>query len=241
MQALAATASNIQWEGAYLDGYKIHPAARTGKTDQFAIQLTADAQANAESLKLMDRLKLAPMTQPHRVLEYLNIIARLRPADLTLVAARPDVVSIQPWFSPRKFCERQDQIVAGNLTGNETAAPGYLAWLAGKGFTDEQFAASGFVVDISDSGINDGTTTPNHFGLYAGGQTNAASRVVYSRLEGTPNSPSSLKGCDGHGTINAHIAGGFDAGTDFPFVDSSRVRLRPGGLSIRAAWSLSRL
>ncbi len=221
LQALAATASNIQWEGAYLDGYKIHPAARTGKTDQFAIQLTADAQANAESLKLMDRLKLAPMTQPHRVLEYLNIIARLRPADLTLVAARPDVVSIQPWFAPRKFCERQDQIVAGNLIGNEPAAPGYLAWLAGKGFTDEQFAASGFVVDISDSGIDDGTTTPNHFGLYAGGQTNAASRVVYSRLEGTPNSPSSLKGCDGHGTINAHIAGGFDAGTDFPFVDSS--------------------
>jgi hypothetical protein len=221
IQALAATAPHIQWEGAYLDAYKTHPAARAGKTDQFAIQLIADTQANAETLNLVDRLKLAPLAQEHRVLQFFNIIARLRAADLPLVAARPDVVSIQPYFSPRKSCERQDQIVAGNLSGNVPAGPGYLAWLVGKGFADEQFAASGFVVDITDSGIDNGTTAPNHFGLYADGQTNEASRVVYSRLEGTPNSPSTLKGCDGHGTINAHIVGGYDSGTNFPFADSS--------------------
>ncbi len=221
IQALASAAPRIQWEGAYLDDYKTHPAARTGKTDQFAIQLIFDPQANAETLKLMDRLKLASFTQPHQVLEYLNVVAHFRGADLALIAARPDVVSIQPRFPPKKFCERQDQIVAGNLEGNVPAGPGYLAWLASKGFTDEQFAASGFVVDITDSGIDDGTTTPNHFGLYAGGQTNDASRVVYSRLEGTPNSPSTLKGCDGHGTINAHIVGGFDGGTNFPFADNA--------------------
>jgi hypothetical protein len=221
LQALAAAAPHIQWEGAYLDDYKTHPAARAGKTDQFAIQLAADAPANAETLKLVEGLTLAPMAQAHRVLDYLNVIARLHPADLALVAARPDVISIQPWFPPKKSCERQDQIVAGNLNGNAPASPGYLAWLAGKGFADEQFAASGFVVDITDSGIDDGTTTPNHFGLYAGGQTNGASRVVYSRLEGTPNPASTLKGCDGHGTLNAHIAGGFDSGTNFPFADSA--------------------
>ena len=220
LQAMAATAPHIQWEGAYLDDYKTHPAARAGKTDRFAIQLAADAQANAQTLKVVDGLKLAPMAQPHRVLGYLNIVARLRAADLALVAARSDVVSIQPWFAPKKNCERQDQIVAGNLNGDVPAGPGYLAWLAGKGFADEQFAASGFVVDITDSGIDDGTTAPNHFGLYVGGQTNATSRVVYSRLEGTPNSPSTLKGCDGHGTLNAHIVGGFDSGTNFPFADS---------------------
>jgi hypothetical protein len=221
LQALAAIAPHIQWEGAYLDDYKTHPAARAGKTDHYAIQLTADAQANAETLKLVDGLKLAPMAQSHRVLDYLNIIARLRPADLALVAARPDVISIQPWFPPKKSCERQDQIIAGNLNGNAPAGPGYLAWLADKGFADEQFAASGFVVDVTDSGIDDGTTAPNHFGLYVGGKTNAPSRVVYSRLEGASNSGSTLKGCDGHGTLNAHIAGGFDNGTNFPFVDSA--------------------
>jgi hypothetical protein len=221
LQALAATSPHIQWDGAYLDDYKTHPAARAGKTDQFTIQLFADTQANAETLRLLDGLKLAPMSQHHRVLDYLNIVVRLRAADLALVAARPDVVSIQPRFTPRKSCERQDQIVAGNLDGNVPTGPGYLAWLAGKGFSDEQFAASGFVVDITDSGIDDGTTSPNHFGLYVGGQTNAASRVVYSRLEGTPNSPSTLAGCDGHGTLNGHIVGGFDSGTNFPFADTS--------------------
>jgi hypothetical protein len=76
-------------------------------------------------------------------------------------------------------------------------------------------------VDVTDSGIDDGTTSPNHFGLYSGGNTNAASRVAYARLEGTPNSGSTLKGCDGHGTFNAHIAGGYDNGTAFPFVDGA--------------------
>jgi hypothetical protein len=221
LQSAAAATPHIQWEGAYLDDYKTHPAVRAGKTDQFAIQLVADAQANAETLELVNGLKWAPLSQQHRVLDYLNLIARLRAADLPLIAARPDVISIQPYFTPKKSCERQDQIVAGNLDGNVPAGPGYLAWLAGKGFAEDQFAASGFAVDLTDSGIDDGTTTPNHFGLYAGGLTNAASRVVYSRLEGTPNSLSTLEGCDGHGTLNAHIIGGFDAGTNFPFADSA--------------------
>src|ERR1700678_27807 len=81
---------------------------------------------------------------------------------------------------------------------------GLLNGLGAKGFTQEQFDASGFVVDVTDSGIDDGTTSPNHFGLYSGGNTNAASRVAYARLVGTPNSGSTLKGCDGHGTLNAH-------------------------------------
>jgi hypothetical protein len=221
IQTLASTVSRYQWDGEYLNEYKIHPAARARKTDQFAIQLVADAQANAETLKLLDGLKLAQRNPPHRVLGFLNIIVRLRAADLDSIAARPDVISIQPLSPPKKLDERQDQIVAGNLSNNVPSAPGYLAWLAGMGFTEEQFTASGFVVNISDSGIDNGTTQPNHFGLYPGGNTNDVSRVVYSRLEGTSNSPSTLEGCDGHGTINAHIIAGFDDGTNFPFADSA--------------------
>ena len=39
--------------------------------------------------------------------------------------------------------------------------------------------------------------------------------------KGTPNGGSSLKGCDGHGTINAHIVAGYDDGTNFPFTDGA--------------------
>ena len=114
-------------------------------------------------------------------------------------------MSIQPFGEPRKVCERQAQIVAGNLSGDQPTGPGYLAWLTSVGFTQAQFSNSAFAVDVSDSGIDDGTTSPNHFGLYTLGKTKQASRVIYNRLVGTPNAGSTLMGCDGHGTIDAHI------------------------------------
>lgn len=216
VQSLTAARAPLQWDGAYLAAYKTNFAARPAATARYAIQLVADGAANAGTLSL-----LAGPMERRRVLQYLNVIAPLTPAEVRAVAARPDVISIRPMRAAKKLCERQDQIVAGNLSGNAPSGPGYLAWLAGRGFTQEQFTASGFVVDVTDSGIDDGTTAPNHFGLYSGGETNAASRVAYSRLEGTPNAGSTLKGCDGHGTLNAHIIGGYDNGAGFPFADGA--------------------
>jgi len=230
LQALAAQAPHIQWEGAYLDDYKIHPSARPADargnsrrigTEWFAIQMMADAEANAGTLQLLDGLKLEPFQRQYAALHYLNVVGRFGAADLARIAAQPDVISILPYFKPRKLDERQDQIVAGNLLGAAPDGPGYLAWLAAKGFTQAQFNASGFAVDMSDSGIDDGTTAPNHFGLYKNGQISAGSRIVYNRLEGTPNPGSTLKGCDGHGTLNAHIVGGYDDSPGFPFEDDS--------------------
>jgi hypothetical protein len=233
VQALAAQAPHVQWEGSYLDDYKIHPSARAvdarGQprpigTDLFEVQMMADAEANAKTLQLLDTLKLEPFERQYAALHYLNVAGRFRPADLARIAAQPEVVSILPYFKARKLDERQDEIVAGNLSGDAPGAPYYLAWLESKGFTQAQFDASGFAVDISDSGIDDGTTTPNHFGLYRSGQTGDGSRVIYNRLEGTPNPGSTLKGCDGHGTLNSHVVGGYDDATGFPFADSSGYR-----------------
>jgi hypothetical protein len=223
VQTMAAAAPHVQWEGAYLDGYKIHPSAkpRTVKIDQFAIQLMSDDAVNAGTLKLIEQLRLAPLTRQRRVLNFVDVVVRVAPGNLAQIAARPDVISIQPYETPRQLCERQDQIVAGNLSGNAPSGPGYLAWLQSHGFTQSQFDASGFIVDVSDSGIDDGTTHPNHFGFYTAGDTARASRVVYNRLEGTPNPFSTLAGCDGHGNINAHIVGGYDDRSGFPFADTS--------------------
>jgi hypothetical protein len=230
IQALAAAAPHVQWEATYLDDYKIHPRARTtdakGKpreigTDEFAIQLVADAVANAGTLKLVDGLKLAPIRKQHTFQHYLNVIVRIAPENLKTIAAQPEVVSIQPYFIPKKNDERQGQIIAGNLTGNVPSNPGYLIWLASKGFTQGQFTASGFAADVTDSGLDDGTTLPNHPGLYVQGDVTMASRVIYNRLEGFPNTGSTLVGCDGHGTLNSHVIGGYDDRTQFPHVDSS--------------------
>jgi hypothetical protein len=223
VQARAAAAPHVQWEGPYLDEYKVHPAALhlPAAIDQFAIQLVADNQANPGTLQLIDEIKLAPLARRNSVLQYLNIVARIAPANLARLAARPDVISIQPYGTPRKVSERQDQIAAGKVSGDSLSGSGYLNWLESKGFAQRQFDASGFVVDMADSGIDNGTTSPNHFGLYPEGRISAPSRVVYNRLEGTPHPGSTLAGCDGHGNLNAHIVCGYDNGNGFPFADSS--------------------
>jgi hypothetical protein len=231
LQGLATKASHVQWDGAYLDEYKVHPAAnpvdalgrpRDIGTEEFAIQLVTDPEANPKSLALLERLKLRPIRRQSTVLNYHNIVIPLRPADLSLVAAQPEVVSIQPYLLHTKFDERQAQISIGNLAGNQPAGPGYLAWLTSKGFTQQQFTNSAFAVDVTDSGLDNGTLTPNHPGLYPLGDTNQTSRVAYNRLEGSPNNPgSTIKGCDGHGTLNSHIVGGYDDITGFPHSDTA--------------------
>jgi PKD repeat protein len=231
MQAWAATANYVQWEGEYLDEYKIHPNARTidpkgnpqrPLTDLFAIQLVADDQANGPTLLLIDGLKSEPVKRKFPLLNYLNLVVRIPPERLPELAAQPEVISIQPYLEPQKMDERQDIIMIGNLTGNGPTAPGYLAFLSSKGFSQSQFAASGFAVDITDSGLDNGTSSPGHFGLYQLGDSSQASRVVYNRLIGTPNSGSTVQGCDGHGTLNTHIIGGYnDQAAGFPHTDSA--------------------
>ena len=154
-------------------------------------------------------------------LGYVNCVLRLPPELLEQVAQMPDVVSIQAYSIPQKRDERQGQILAGNLTGNLPNGPGYMSWLTSKGFTASQFAASGFAVDVSDSGIDNGTQVPGHFGLYTMGNVALPSRVVYNRLIGIGNPGSTIVACDGHGNINAHIIGGYNDLAGFPHVDSA--------------------
>lgn len=226
----AQTVNYLQWEGDYANDYKIHPRARTTdakgnavtpETDLYAIQLVDDAEANALTLAMIDQLKLEPVREQYHSLNYLNVIVRIAPGKIAELATRPEVVSIRPYLERKRRDERQGQIMAGNLTGNLPSGPGYLAWLASKGFTQAQFDASGFVVDVSDSGIDNGTTNVGHFGLYKFGNPGSGTRVAYSRLEGTPNTGSTLQGCDGHGNLNAHIIGGFNDMVTAPHLDSS--------------------
>jgi len=231
IQAWATSAVEVQWEGAYADGYKINPGAKSTDakglfrdigTETFAIQLVEDDEANTATLALIGRWQLAPVKNDYKLLGYRTVIVELLASQLETISAQPDVVSIQPYFQHRKFDERQDQIMAGNLTGNAPSGPGYLAWLASKGFTQAQFDSSSFVVDVTDSGIDNGTTSPGHFALYKQGNPGGLSRVAYNRLEGSANPGSTLSGCDGHGNLNSHIIGGYVATpTNATHADSS--------------------
>ncbi len=221
LQDFAKNSAPVQWEGEFKDSDKIHPHALAQAGDFFTVQLHADADANPATLQLIDRWKREPVLRQHRVLNYVNVTVRLPPERLAEIAARPDVVSIHPFITPQKRDERQDQILAGNISGNGPSGPGYLAWLGGIGFTQAQFTASSFIVDLTDSGIDDGATTPHHPGLFVNGNSSSNSRVSYVRLVGTANAGSTKKGCDGHGTLNAHIIAGFNNLSGFPHTDGA--------------------
>jgi Subtilase family/Calx-beta domain len=218
VQLLAQSSPAVRRDGAYLDRYKVQPAAQaetrarlglTAEEDSFAIQLVADAKANEETLRLVKALGRGAVQQDWEVSGYRDLVAQLPVEAVASIAARPDVVSIDRHVTPELFDERQDRIVTGQMTGNGPTPGDHLAYLAAQGFTQAQFDASGFVVDVTDSGIDNGTTSPNHFGLRAGGSLAGASRVRYNRLVGTPHAGSTLQGCDGHGTLNSHIVAGY--------------------------------
>lgn len=231
MQGWAGTSDFVQWEGEYTHDLKVHPNARVttneggagGRT--VAIQLIADESSNPATLALIDRLALSKRKELSAIAPYRNIVVAVPTDQLDTIAAQPDVVSIQPYVRPQKRDERQDQIVAGNLTNNVPTGPGYLAWLASKGFTQAQFDASGFVVDVADSGIDNGTTLPGHFGLYTGGGLGENSRVVYihanNNNEGVFNPGGTAVGCDGHGTLNTHIIANYDGYTGSQHQDTN--------------------
>jgi hypothetical protein len=211
--------SPIEWDGAYKNEYKIAPTAfvadKTGAnkrlaSDRFQIQLVKDPSANADTLQLINSIKTSEVKGQQEIMHYVNLVAGLDSEGVDKLAARPDVISIAPYFEPVKLDERQDFVLVGNLTGNAPTPGDYLAYLAGKGFTQSQFDASNFAVDLTDSGVdNANPAAPNEFVFRRSGDPTLASRFIYSRLVGTPHTGSTLQGCDGHGNLNASIISGY--------------------------------
>lgn len=236
MKAKLPGKSHVRWEGAYRGVDKVHPVAAQSATAKpskerpdptlFSIQLILDPAVNPSTLALIDSIKLKPIIKQGPSDKYYNIVASIPPGKVSSISEQPDVISILPYNTPGKRDERQCIILTGQLTNNAPTGPGYMAWLTNRGFNQAQFDASGLVVDVTDSPIDNGTTNANHFALYKNGtiSNSSPSRVVYTRLEGTPNSGSVTSAKDGHGNINAHIIAGQVNLTNSPHADASGYR-----------------
>ena len=129
--------------------------------------------------------------------QFLNLSA----AEVSALAADPAVVAIEPAGVPELHDERSAQIVAGNLNlaGNAPSGPGYDAWLVTNGFG----APFGFAIDVTDSGLDRGSTTVVHPDLL--GRVNYANNYT---------SDPDAKDCGGHGTNVASIAAGVNAAAE---------------------------
>jgi hypothetical protein len=221
-----ASGSHIQWDGDYLPEYRLHPnvygRGEKGEIDKnrligtkYEIQLYKDKGVNTETLSAIRGLGNENIISQYDFKHYVNIVADLGGIDgLNRIADRSDVISIHPYIEPKKMDEAQDIIMTGQLTGNlPTSGVNYLTYLAGKGFTQAQFDASGFFVNLSDDGVDSGVTgttldPTSHFAYFRLGDPSSTSRIVYKSKQGTATD-ADTEGCDGHGTLNASIVGGY--------------------------------
>lgn len=218
---------DVLWDGHYRGELKISRQAaelesRGSVPDYYSIQLVGDPKVNEDTIAVLKRIGWSDV-RVWTLRHYVNVEVKLPYGALSMVADRPDVLSIQPDFTPTLLDERQNLILANRLTGTNPVVPiapgasggiAYLDWLAARGFTQAQFDASGFTVDASDQGLDNGTTQPMHFALFVGGAPNSLtdptnSLVVYNKREGTAGA-ADLTGCGsvGHGTWVSHVIGG---------------------------------
>jgi hypothetical protein len=199
--------SFVQWVGDYEPAYKLEPsvAAARSKGDASLVRVTVQVLDGEEGDQQAFNLRsyARQFISESRVLNYRNITALIPASQITRLAESDGVFAIEEAMERVRLDEAQGQIVAGNLSGNSPSGPGYLAWLASKGFGSSQFGS--FAVNV----VDDAATLTGHPDL-------PSSRVAFQ------NNPTSQTGAEGgHGFLNSHIVGGFNNGTGSALEDSS--------------------
>ncbi|QUV99270.1 S8 family serine peptidase [Chloracidobacterium sp. MS 40/45] len=230
LSALAQRTEAVQWDSPFYGLFKVHPSAIPGSKQyidtngEYQVQLFNDQQGNRGTFELLREIGARQIAETQAWGPYVNLFIKMSPDYLADVANRPDVVSIHPNVEIKKRDERQNMIVAGNITGNVPNPGNYFSLLSGWGFTQAQFNSSGFVVDVTDDGAdrnptgadpgtvpvnsNAGPVPARHFSLWQGGALGGTSRFIYKGVWGTLGTDAG-QGFHGHGQLNMSIVGGF--------------------------------
>jgi subtilase family protein/BACON domain-containing protein len=197
----------VQWMGDYQPAYKLTPrlqAARQGDASRL-VRVTVQVIDNAEGELKAGELRASARQYfgARRVLKYLNLRLEIPVSQLAELARGDEVFAIEEDADRARLDEAQGQIVAGNLAGAAPSGPGYLAWLASKGFSSSQF--SSFAVNV----VDDTPALRGHPDL-------PDSRIAFEN-----NPTNQLDIPHQHGFLNAHIIGGFNDGVGTAFEDAN--------------------
>ncbi|MEZ6197424.1 MAG: PKD domain-containing protein [Planctomycetota bacterium] len=183
----------------------------------FPMPMTVQLVAGPDAAAALDRLAglAASVLRVVPVGPYLNVGVDLDPVHARAVARDPSVFAIEPRAERRRLDEIQGQIMAGAVSGNVPTGPGYLGFLAGKGFGSGQF--TGFSVNV----VDDATVLTGHPDLPNG------------RIAFTNNVTNQGATQGGHGFLNANIVAGYNDQTGTLYEDSNGYQF---GLGI-APWA----
>ena len=232
---VAQLGSLVRWQGAFHPAYRLHPDLRPGGALRSAggeVEVTIqvlDNPAGQDALRALSSLAASVPAPAHRVINLLDIQARVAVARLDGLASLAAVYNIEPYAPPQKNDEMQDQILAGNIalsSGNTTASgPGYLAWLASIGASSDP--ADYPILDIVDDGVDSGNVNnilhPDFYAYHDGQPPSSRIQFLKSCLAN-----GSTSGEDGHGNLNAGIAAGYNAQSGFPYHDAAGYSLGLG-------------
>ena len=226
VEAIQSLGSLVRWQGAFHAAYRLHPELRPGgalRAGGGELEVTVqvlDVPAGQTALQTLARLAVQAPGPAHKVSNLLDVQARVRAADLDLLASLRAVFNIEPYSPPQKNDEMQAQILAGNTTnsgGDVTASgPGYLAWLNSLGVSADPSDYP--ILDIVDDGIDNGDVlNVLHPDFYA----YPTAQEPYSRVQFLNSclADGSADGVDGHGNLNAGIAAGYNSQTGSPYRD----------------------
>lgn len=198
--------SFVQFLGDYEPAFRMSPMMRAAhaSTGGDSVDITVQVLTGRGAGRTLDRLRqiASNVAASYDILSYHNIELSVPASRLAEIARIDNVFAIEERGIPKRLDEAQGQILAGNLSGNIPTGPGYLTFLANKGFTSAQFGS--FVVEV----VDDATSITGHPDL-------PTSRVVFQ------NNPTNQTGAQGgHGFLNTNIIGGFNSGTGAAFEDA---------------------
>ncbi|HKP84632.1 MAG TPA: S8 family serine peptidase [Blastocatellia bacterium] len=217
--------SFIQWAGAFKPDYKIAPELSFDSDEEITVtvQLANGENAAREIEEMAAASSASVIDESPSIPNCTNAHVRVRPSKLPEIARKSNVVWIEPWAAPELHDERQNLIVSGQYTGNQLNSPGYLSWLTTKGLA----TTPDFIVDIADTGIDQGNLDPQviHKDFL---NTAGSARIAYARYVGLPGVEGTSNDTLGHGTINAAIAGGYNVSSGFPYKDDGGYSLGLG-------------
>jgi subtilisin-like proprotein convertase family protein len=218
---------------AYEPAFKLRPELRAAdvlaRIHDVVVQVVADEEGAAFADALEARA-LAVLAPRESVLAYINVTVKLDGANVQDVARDSHVFAVEPRLEARLLDEAQGQIMAGqvNAGGTQPTGPGYLAWLAGLGFPGAN--PFSFSVDVTDDGVDRGSTTDVNTEFKVDGLAGGASRVMFNH---NYSGDALADGRAGHGNINASIIGGYNGSSGTAFEDASGYQY---GLGI-APWA----
>jgi hypothetical protein len=197
----------VQWVGDYQPAYKLRPGLQAmhqrGDSQEIRVRVqlieSVAGRARAEQLRASAHRYLGE----RRVMNYRNLAVVISASQLAELANSDEVFAIEEDRDLEFLDEAVGQIAAGNLSGNTPTGPGYLEWLASKGFNSSQF--SSFAVNVADSAYS-----------LRGHPDLPDSRIAFENNPANVSGPQNI-----HGFGIAHIIGGFNDGTGPTYEDAN--------------------